>query len=72
VHADNPNRPNIAIEVGQHNPNNFDNKGKKHFYRLWRELDFEPDPWLDSLVEFHALQTSVHVIFCISPLITEK
>jgi hypothetical protein len=72
VYADNPNRPNIPIEVRQHNPNNFDNKGKKHFYRLWCELDFDHDPWLDSLVEFHAIQTSVHVIFCISLLMTEK
>jgi len=46
VHADNPNRPNIPIEVRQHNPDNFDNKGKKHFYRLWSELDFDYDPCL--------------------------
>ncbi len=49
-YVDNPNRHNIPIEIRQHNPDNFDNKGKEYFYRLWRKLDFDYDPWLDSLV----------------------
>jgi len=61
-YVDNPNRPNIPIEVRQHNPNNFDNKDKKHFYRLWCKLDFDYDPLLDSLFAFHSTKVPVSYI----------
>ena len=48
--GNNPDRPNIPIEVRQHRPDNFDNTDKIHFYRRWRKLDFDCGAWVDSFV----------------------
>jgi hypothetical protein len=50
VYAHTQNRPNIPSEDRLHDPDNFYNKGKGHFYRLWCKPDFDCDPWCGSLV----------------------
>jgi hypothetical protein len=59
LYADSPSRPNISSDYRWHDPDNYDNKGKKHFYHPLCKLDFAFEPCLDSLFLHYKLQVSV-------------